>query len=138
MVLQGTFIFEFCITIGACIRPYLIMNRYFVSVETAYFEECLVTIFTFVELFLIMNFPNVSLEPVGLRKYFPTVTAFICRILSFCINVRVCSRWWRHIPSVCNGLTSLNVGVSLSLGVLLVSTVQVFTVTSSRAIILWL
>ena len=108
MVLQGTFIFEFCITIGACIRSYLIMNRYFVSVETAYFEECLVTILTFVELFLIMNFPNVSLEPVGLRKYFPTMTAFICRTLCFWIHFRDCSRWWRHTPSV-----------------LLVSTVQV-------------
>ena len=99
------------------------MNRYLVSFEVVYSKECFVTILTFVELIMIVNFPNVSLEPVGLRKYFPTVTAFICRILSFCINVRVCSRWWRHIPSVCNGLTSLNVGVSLSLGVLLVSTV---------------
>ena len=81
MVLQGTFIFEFCITIGAYIRSYLIMNRYFVSVETAYFEKCLVTILTFVKLIMIVNFPNVSLEPVGLRKYFPTVTAFICGIL---------------------------------------------------------
>ena len=121
MVLQGTFIFEFCITVGACIRSYLIMNRYLVSVETAYFEECLVTIFTFVELFLIMNFPNVSLEPVGLRKYFPTMTAFICRTLCFRIHFRDCSRWWRLTPSV-----------------LLVSTVQVVTVTSSLAIILWL
>ena len=164
MVLQGTFIFEFCITVGACIRSYLIMNRYFVSVETAYFEKCFVTIFTFVELFLIMNFPNVSLEPVGLRKYFPTMTAFICRALCFCIHLRVCSRWWRHTlffgqqfsesgwlslrcsrgevlvvppaPSVCSGLTSLNVSVCLS--VLLVSTVQVVTVTSSLALILWL
>ena len=111
------------------------MYRYLVSVEVIFFEECFVTILTFVGLFLIVNFPNVSLEPVGLRKYFPTVTAF-CRALCFCIHFRVCRRWWRHKPSVCCSLTGLNVGVSLSLGVLLVSTVQVVSLTISQAIIL--
>ena len=81
MVLQGTLIFEFCITVEACIRSNLIMNRYLVSLEVFYSKECFVTILTFVELIMIVNFPNVSLEPVGLRKYFPTVTAFICGIL---------------------------------------------------------
>ena len=57
------------------------MNRSLVSMEVAYSNECLVTILTFVALIMIVNFPNVSLEPVGLRKYFPTVTAFICGIL---------------------------------------------------------
>ena len=111
------------------------MNRYLVSFEVVYSKECLVTILTFVELIMIVNLPNVSLEPVGLRKYFATVTAF-CGTLCFCIHFRVCSRCWRHKPSVCCSLTGLNVGVSLS--VLLVSTVQVFTVTSSQALILWL
>ena len=57
------------------------MNRSLVSVEVVFSKECLVTILTFVKLIMIVNFPNVSLEPVGLRKYFPTVTAFICGIL---------------------------------------------------------
>ena len=70
---------------------------------------------------MIVNFPNVSLEPVGLRKYFPTVTAFICRALCFCIHLKVCSRWWGLTPSVCSGLTSLNVSVGLS--ILIVSTI---------------
>ena len=114
------------------------MNRHLVSGEVAKSIKCFVTILTFVELIMIVivNFPNVSLEPVGLRKYFATVTAFICRALCFCIHFRVCSRCWRHKPSVCCSLTGLNVGVSLS--VLLVSTVQVVTVTSSQALTLWL
>ena len=101
------------------------MYRCLVSVQVIFFEECLVTIVTFVGLFLIVNFPNVSLEPVGLRKYFATVTAF-CGTLCFCIHFRVCSRWWRHTPGV-----SINV-------LLLVSTVQVVTLTISQALIIWL
>ena len=49
------------------------MDRDLMSVETAHFEKCFVTLCTLVSLLLIMHLPDVPLESVELREDFTTL-----------------------------------------------------------------
>ena len=101
MILQSRFILKPCATVWTGKGSYFLMDGDLVSVQTAHFEECFVTLFTLVPLLLVMHLPDVSLQSVELRKAFTTLITLLhaqsCCCLTF-VCVTLWFRPWQYFP----------------------------------------